>query len=253
MFLAKAELKRDSLGTRTGYPFSIPAIHHLNSLPFPTAVTFFVGENGSGKSTLLEALAAGCGLNPEGGPKHIRFSTRASHSPLYKELRLTKIRPAPTDQYFLRAESFYNLATAIENPSVAGSYDLESFGGRSLHAQSHGESFMALVLHRLRGNGLYFFDEPEAALSPSRQLTLLAAIQQLVIRRSQFIVATHSPILLGFPGATIYAFGAEAIHQVEFTETEHYQITKAFLDHPARMLRELFRSDPEPTTSDGEG
>lgn len=243
MFLTGATLKRDPRGVPDRYPWSIPAIKHLNDIEFPTPVTFFVGENGSGKSTLLEAVAAAFGLNPEGGTKHVRFTSRASHSRLFKDIHLHKLRPAPTDSYFLRAESFYNLATAIENPASPNSYDLESFGGRSLHDQSHGESFMALVLNRLRGNGLYFFDEPEAALSPSRQLTLLAAMHQLVRRKSQFIVATHSPILLGYPEATIYLFGEHPARPVAYADTEHYQITKAFLEHPARMLRELFRED----------
>ena len=226
-----------------GYPYAIPAIRHLDRLTFPTPVTFFVGENGSGKSTLLEAIAAAFGLNPEGGTKHVRFSTRASHSDLFRSLRLTRTRPAATDSYFLRAESFYNLATVVENPNDYGAYDAEAGGGRSLHEQSHGESFLALVLNRLRGNGFYLFDEPEAALSPSRQLALIAAMQRLVLRGSQFIVATHSPILLGFPEATIYLFGDHPPRPIAYEETEHYQVTKAFLEHPARMLRELLRDD----------
>lgn len=230
---------------QSGYPFSIPAIRHLEQLSFPTPVTFFVGENGSGKSTLLEALAASFGLNPEGGTKHVRFSTRRSHSELFEHLKISKTRPAATDSYFLRAESFYNLASVIENPGDYRAYDPEAGGGRSLHEQSHGESFLALVLHRLRGNGFYLFDEPEAALSPSRQLALMAAMHRLVERGSQFIIATHSPILLGFPGATIYQFGDHPPRPVEYRDTEHYQITRAFLEHPDRMLRELLREDDE--------
>lgn len=226
-----------------GYPFSIPAIRHLERLVFPTAVTFFVGENGSGKSTLLEGLAAAFGLNPEGGSKHVRFTTRSSHSDLYKHLTLTRTRAAPTDSFFLRAESFYNLATVVENQAERHAYDPDAGGGRSLHEQSHGESFLALVLHRLRGNGFYLFDEPEAALSPARQLALMAAMHRLVQRNSQFIVATHSPILLGYPGATIYDFGEHPPREVAYRETEHFQITRAFLEHPERMLRELLRED----------
>jgi predicted ATPase len=214
------------------YPYSVPAIRHLTDLVFDAPVTFFVGENGSGKSTLLEGLAVAFGLNPEGGTKYERFSTNSTHSDLFKRLVLTKSRTAPTDSYFLRAESFYNVASAFGNE--------DTFGGRSLHAQSHGEAFLALVLHRLRGDGLYLFDEPEAALSPARQLALLAAMHRLVERGSQFIVATHSPILLGYPGACIYLFSDEAITRAAYAETEHYQITKAFLERPERMLRELF-------------
>jgi predicted ATPase len=245
IFVTDLRLKAH-LGPRPdGYPFSIPAIQHLEQLVFPTPVTFLVGENGSGKSTLLEALAAAFGLNPEGGTKHVRFSSRASHSGLFEELLLSKTRPASTDSYFLRAESFYNLATTIENPNDYRAYDPEAGGGRSLHDQSHGESFLSLVLHRLRGNGFYLFDEPEAALSPSRQLTLLAAMHQLVERGSQFVIATHSPILLGFPGATIYQFGPHAPRAIAYRDTEHYQITRSFLEHPERMLRELMRDDEE--------
>jgi predicted ATPase len=223
------------------FPFSLPAIRHLSTLTFETPVTFFVGENGSGKSTLLEAIAAAFGLNPEGGTKFQRFTTRSSHSQLFRYLTLTKSRDAPTDSYFLRAESFYNLASSVDETSTID--DREAYGGRSLHAQSHGESFMAVVLHRLRGNGLYLFDEPEAALSATRQLALLAAMHRLVQHNSQFIVATHSPILLGFPGATIHLFAEQAMTRTTYVDTEHYQITKAFLDNPERMLKELLRPD----------
>jgi predicted ATPase len=222
------------------YPLSVPAIRHLTRLPFETPVTFFVGENGSGKSTLLEGIAAAFGLNPEGGTKYERFTTRATHSGLFRALILTKSRDAPTDAYFLRAESFYNVA------SHQDARDADLYGGRQLHAQSHGESFLAVVLHRLRGNGLYLFDEPEAALSPARQLALIAVMHRLVQRNSQFIIATHSPILLGYPGATIYLFGEEELKPVAYFDTEHYQVTKAFLDRPERMLHELLREDAPP-------
>jgi len=208
-------------------------------------VTFFVGENGSGKSTLLEGIAGAFGLNPEGGTKHVRFATRPSHSSLFRDLKLTKTRPAPTDSYFLRAETFYNLASVIERPEDRRAYDLEAFGGQSLHERSHGEAFLALVLHRLRGNGFYCFDEPEAALSPMRQLALLAAIKQLVSKGSQFIIATHSPLLLAYPEATIYLFGDGEPHQLAYLETEHYQVTRAFLENPERMLRELMTEELE--------
>ncbi|HXI63124.1 MAG TPA: AAA family ATPase [Gemmatimonadales bacterium] len=219
------------------YPYSVPAIRLLTELVFETPVTFFVGENGSGKSTLLEGIAVAFGLNPEGGTKHERFSTRATHSDLFASLILTKSRDAPTDSYFLRAESFYNVASAVD-PG-----DADRYGGRALHEQSHGESFLSLVLHRLRGNGLYLFDEPEAALSPARQLALLAAMHRLVRRNSQFIIATHSPILLGYPGATIYLFAESKLARIDYLDTEHYQITKAFLERPERMLNELLRLD----------
>jgi predicted ATPase len=222
------------------FPFSVPAIRHLTSLSLTAPVTFFVGENGSGKSTLLEGIAAAFGLNPEGGTKFQRFTTRSTHSQLFRFLTLTK-SDAPTDSFFLRAESFYNMASTVDDTRTID--DAEAYGGRSLHAQSHGESFLSVVLHRLRGNGLYLFDEPEAALSPTRQLALLAAMHRLVQRKSQFIIATHSPILLGYPGATIHLFTERALTTTTYLDTENYQVTKAFLDNPERMLRELLRAD----------
>lgn len=240
-FISSITLKRDAVPSFTEYPFSIPAIRNLRKLSVPGPVTFLVGENGTGKSTLLEAVAVACRFNPEGGSKNFRFSTRPSHSGLHEYLRLVRPPGRPRDGYFLRAESFYNVATAAESQYGV----LDAYGGRSLHEQSHGESFMALVLHRLRGQGLYFFDEPEAALSPTRQMSLLAAMHDLVQHGSQFIIATHSPILLGYPGATIYLFTEGAITPVPYTETEHYVITKSFLNNPEGMLRELLADDSE--------
>jgi predicted ATPase len=242
-FVTEVAVRQDPRLRPDSYPYSLPALRRLKTLRFTTAVTFFVGENGSGKSTLLEGIAAAFGLNPEGGTKHVRFATRGSHSPLYRDLKLTKAPPAPTDSYFLRAETFYNVASVIERPEDPKAFDLESFGGQSLHDRSHGEAFLALVMHRLRGNGFYLFDEPEAALSPTRQLALLAAMHQLVAKASQFIIATHSPILLAYPGATIYLFGTHLPRRVQFRDTEHYQVTRAFLEHPDRMLRELTAGD----------
>jgi predicted ATPase len=185
-------LKRDRVPSFNEYPFNMPAVRTLAEIEFAAPVTFFIGENGTGKSALLEAIAVVAGFNAEGGGKNFRFATRATHSPLHKYLRLIRSGVRPQDGFFLRAESFYNVATAAENYGVEDAY-----GGQSLHEQSHGESFMALGLNRLKGKGLYFFDEPEAALSPTRQLSLLVAMQGLVERGSQFVIATHSPILLG--------------------------------------------------------
>ncbi len=243
LFVTDLTLPPAELRNLSGYHYGIPAISHLTRLSFSTPVTFFVGENGSGKSTLLEAIAGAFGLNPEGGSKHVRFSTRPTHSSLWQDLKLTRTRPPATDSYFLRAESFYNLASAIDQKENYAAYDPDAGGGRSLHQQSHGESFLALVLNRLKGNGFYLFDEPEAALSPTRQLSLLAAMHDLVRRGSQFIIATHSPILLGYPEATIYQFADREPVAVTYEETEHFQITKSFLDNPARMLRELMREE----------
>lgn len=226
------------------YLRGLPAVRHLmegKELVFDAPVTFLVGENGSGKSTLLEAVAVACGLNAEGGSRNFRFSTRSTHSELGRLLTAVR-RRYPLDSYFLRAESFYNVATHIdqmdEGPGLGGSI-IDSYGGVSLHQQSHGESFMALVQNRFGGGGLYLLDEPEAALSPSRLLTLLVQIHDLVQRDSQFIVATHSPVLMAYPGARIYLFSEEGICPVSYRETEHYQLTRRFLEDPERMLRYL--------------
>lgn len=226
------------------YLYHIPAIRDLSTLDFSKhPVTFLVGENGSGKSTLLEAIAVAAGFNPEGGSKNLRFSSMDTHSSLHRNLRLIRSPVLPKDGYFLRAESFYNMASSIDRLDE-GTGDLAgAYGGRSLHHQSHGESFLSLVLNRLGGNGLYLFDEPEAALSPARQLTLLCALHQLVEDNSQFIIATHSPILMAYPGATIYLFNEEGIKECAYTDTEHYSITKSFLENPERMLRILFDAD----------
>jgi predicted ATPase len=245
-FIRSITLKREAVPSFKEYPFSVPAIRNLRELRLSEPVTFLVGENGTGKSTLLEAIAVASGFNPEGGSKHFRFSTRPSHSGLHEYLRLVRPPGRPRDGYFVRAESFYNVATAAEDQYGV----LEAYGGRSLHEQSHGESFLALVLHRLRGQGLYLFDEPEAALSPTRQMSLLAAMHDLVDQGSQFIIATHSPILLGYPGATIYLFTAGAIGRVRYRETEHYLITRSFLNNPEGMLRELLA---KPAKDDHDG
>ena len=208
-------------------------------LEFDRPVTFLVGENGTGKSTLLEAVAAAWGFNPEGGTRNFRFSTEATHSALWKSLTLTR-RGFARDGFFLRAESLYNVATNIDEvdraPSLGGRV-IDSYGGVSLHRQSHGESFLALVENRFGGEGLYLLDEPEAALSPTRQLSLLALLDELAGRSSQFIIATHSPILMALPGAEIFQLDREGVRAVAYRETEHYQITRRFLENPERMLR----------------
>ena len=228
------------------YLNSLPAVNWLKEhrLMLDTPVTFLVGENGSGKSTLLEAIAVSCGFNAEGGTRNFTFSTRATHSELGEYITVAK-RRYPRDGFFLRAESFYNVATNIvemdEEPSFSPRL-IDSYGGVSLHSQSHGESFLALVQNRFGGEGLYLLDEPEAALSPTRQLTLLGEMYQLVERDSQFIIATHSPILMAYPGARIYELSENGIASVEYRETEHYQLTRRFLENPERMLRYLLET-----------
>ena len=204
-------------------------------------ITFFVGENGSGKSTLLEAIAVNFGFNAESGSRNFTFSTTSTHSDLYKNIRLGKgLRPK--DGFFLRAESFYNAASYIDElDREAPSFHklIDSYGGVSLHNQSHGESFLALVQNRFGDNGLYILDEPEAALSPMRIMTLMVEIDRLRRAGSQFIIATHSPILLTMPDSEIFEFSENGISKVHYKDTEHYQITRNFLENPEKMLKYL--------------
>lgn len=241
-YIAEIRLKRGEVVSFEEYPFSLPAIRHLDRIPLHRAVTYIVGENGSGKSTLLEAIAVAWGFNAEGGSRNFRFSTRASHSSLHDYLVLAKTVRKPTDGFFLRAESFFNVASEIENLGI----ELEPYGGRSLHEQSHGESFLALMMNRFRGQGLYILDEPEAALSPQRQLAVLSRMHDLVTDQSQFIIATHSPILMAYPDSTIYRLSSEGIAEVAYEDTEHYQVTKDFLANPQRMLDILLERQEKP-------
>ena len=232
--LISLELLRERVPSFDEYPFNLAAVRNLHALDFHPKVTFFVGENGSGKSTLLEAIAVNRGLNAEGGSHNFRFQTRESHSQLERYLRLSKGILSPRDLFFLRAESFYNVATEIDRVGVANGY-----GGKSLHEQSHGEAFFALFEHRFRGTGLYFLDEPESALSPNRQMSFLSLLHQYCETGGQFVIATHSPIILAYPHATIYQFTPDGIRHVPYQATEHYQVTKSFLTHTERMLNVL--------------
>ncbi len=245
-FLAFVELIREDVPSFGKYPFSLPAVSALHSFELHPAVTFLVGENGSGKSTLLEAIAVGLGLNPEGGSRNFNFATRASHSELSAYLRLRQTTTKPRDTYFLRAESFFNVATEIENLDKEGVGPplINSYGGRSLHEQSHGESFYALFANRFKGAGLYLLDEPEAALSPMRQMGFLAMLNDLVNTGSQFIIATHSPIIISYPRSWTYVLGGSEITRTPFAETEHYRVTRDFLNHPDRSLSILLDEHP---------
>jgi predicted ATPase len=220
-----------------GWPWTIPALSGLDELPLSPGVTFLVGENGSGKSTLIEGFAVAAGFAPEGGSLGFGARTRDEAPPLADALTLVRGARRPRTGFFLRAESFFNVATAIDD--FNDTKLLESYGGGSLHERSHGEGFLALALHRFGPNGLYVLDEPEAALSPQGLLTLIRRIHELVEGGSQFVIATHSPILLAYPGALIYELTDEGPVPTDYEDTDHFQMTRAFLDAPERFLREL--------------
>jgi predicted ATPase len=245
-FLLRIQLVRERIATPSAYPFSIPAITQVDGLALHPRVTYFVGENGSGKSTLLEGIAVAAGFNPEGGSMNFHFSTRSSESSLASALRLARSVRRPRTGFFLRAESFFNLATTIEQldkePSL-GPPIIDSYGGRSLHEQSHGESFIALVLHRFGPQGLYILDEPEAALSPLRQMSMLRRMHDLVRQGCQFIVATHAPILLAYPEAWIYELDDSGLRRVSYDETSTVRVTRDFLGERERTLAELFSEE----------
>lgn len=220
------------------FPFNIPAVRDLAQIEFHADVTFFVGENGSGKSTILEAVALALGFGVEGGTMGVQLlDTLGERSALARHVRMSRSVRRPRDSYFMRAESFYNVATYMDKEIGSGSY------GGDLHARSHGEAFMSVLLDKLRGNGLYLLDEPEAALSPNRQLAALRAIHGLVQQQSQFIIVTHSPILLAYPGAKILAFDASGITEMAYEDTEHYAVTRDFLNHYPRRLEQLLAPD----------
>lgn len=218
---------------KRSYLRKIKAIKNIEELSFNKSITFFVGENGSGKSTLLEAIAVAYGFNAEGGTKNYHFSTYNSHSELCDAIKLSKGYKMAKTGYFLRAESFYNVATK--------EMDYADFmhPSKELHKKSHGESFLEIAQDHLTANGIYILDEPEAALSPQRQLTLLLEIYNCAKKGSQFIIATHSPILLGIPNSEILSFDNGKVHRCEYEDTNSYQITKMFIENRKQILNNL--------------
>jgi predicted ATPase len=243
-YLDEVRLRREAVPSFERYPFSLPAVRGLDRLRLHPSVTYFVGENGSGKSTLLEGVAVSLGFNAEGGAlRELDFSTRASHSELHEFLQP---RPASLRYgFFLRAESLFNLATEIERVDSEGwaralpKRTIDYFGGRSLHEQSHGESFLALFQNKLHGGMLVLMDEPEAALSPIRQMSFLSILHRHVRSGAQFVIATHSPIVLAYPDAWIYQFDDEGVRRTEYEETEHYCVYRDFLQNREPSLRVL--------------
>ncbi|TCD12593.1 AAA family ATPase [Pedobacter frigidisoli] len=246
-YLLSLRLSQENLPDR--YPFNIPFLKSFQELVFHPNVTFFTGENGVGKSTLIEALAVSLGFNAEGGSKNFNFASKATHSDLHNYLTISKSFRKPKDGFFLRGESFYNVASEIDKLDedvpfgTNGPKIIDSYGGISLHEQSHGQSFWSLFMNRFNGSGVYILDEPESALSATKQIAMLAKINSLVDKNAQFIITTHSPILLAYPNATIYEMADEKITKVKYEESEIYRVYKSFLDNPKRILDNIFTSN----------
>jgi len=238
-YLRKVKIDWKTVDTPNSYPFSIPAIASVDEIEFHPDVTFIVGENGAGKSTLVEAIAIAMGFGPEGGTKNVRIQSADDLSSLSNHLKLEKSFRRPKDNYFLRAESFYNVATYMDEVDY-----LDGYGGKSLHARSHGEAFFSALTEKLRGKGFYIFDEPEAALSPGRQMAALTAMHDLVNNESQFIIATHSPMLMAYPNSKILMLHDSGLSEISYEHTEHFTITRDFLNcYPAMLKHLLYDSD----------
>ena len=257
--LQSLHLLRDRIPTPAAYPFSVPAIQSLATLRFARSrITFFTGENGSGKSTLLEAIAAHIGFGREGGNRDMPFESNDSVraiDPLIRALRLSFDKRSGEGFYF-RAESLYTFASRIDELDKdpgRGGFIRDSYGGKSLHERSHGETFFTVLDHKFRRSGLFLLDEPEAALSPQRQLSFLLMLHQTLrdYKDAQFIISTHSPVLLGFPGAQIFSFDDGHIHEIAYEDSPVVHIMRRFLNDREGFLEQLFRpEDDEPTLFD---
>ncbi|WP_077623254.1 AAA family ATPase [Sediminibacillus massiliensis] len=243
-YIRAADLKKEKIKSYNHFPLDLPVVRNFDKITFHPNVTYIVGENGMGKSTLLEAIAIAFGFNPEGGTLNFNFSSYDSHSELDEYLRLVKGVFRAKDHFFFRAETFYNVATNIEELDkevLGGGKIIDSFGGKSLHEQSHGESFFAAFMERFQGEGLYILDEPEAALSPLRQMSMLARINELVHQGSQFIISTHSPILMAYPHAKIIQLTEDGMSESALEDTSHYSLMKQFFEDRGRLLHHLFQ------------
>lgn len=238
LFITKIELLRDRIQSYEEYPFNIEIIKKFNELKLSKPVSFFIGENGIGKSTFIEALAIACGLNPEGGTENFHFKTKDTHSQLHNYLRVSKFKK-PIRKFFLRAETFYNFSSDVDKIAESDTSIYDYYGGKSLHDCSHGEAFLQLMHYKFKEKGLYILDEPEAALSPQRQMTLLCYINQLVKSNSQFIISTHSPIIISYPNAEIFDLNNN-FERLEFEDTEIYQIYKNYINNYKKMQERLF-------------
>ena len=238
-YIREVRLVLERIPDPSKYPFSIPALKGMEAISLDPRVTFLVGENGSGKSTVLEAVAIAAGFNAEGGSQNLRFANRPSESPLHEALRLVRGVRRPRTGFFLRAESFFNVASEVEKDPMI----LAAYGGQPLHEKSHGEAFLTLVNERFGDHGLYILDEPEAALSPQRQLGLMVAMHALVNRKCQFLVATHSPLLLAYPESIILQLSQDGVVPVRYEDTEHYALTRDFLLDREKYLRRLLAPD----------
>ena len=238
LYITRIENNRP-LSERISYPYDIASIRNMEKFEFHNPITFIVGENGSGKSTLIESIAIKAGFNPEGGSRNFNFSTKSSHSELFDDIKLVRSVTRFTDSYFLGAESFYNVASELDKLYEGDELRLKRAYGGSLHECSHGQSFLALLHNRLSGKGLYIFDEPESALSVGSQLNMMVRMKELIEQDSQFIIATHSPVLLAFPNADIYKVTDRGLEKFAYEETEQFNLTKLFINNYERILKEL--------------